>query len=238
MSDLNLTEMHLASDVRRELNRQNITGPAADLVLRYTAPARHEWRVLQSAEAALKAAAATGPEVDRIPAVLSAITRGCRPGAVEQSAELVAKAVVVLALDANGIGGPRGLGGGIAAARHPAFARPAFGAGPCGKGRRQASDGGAWMAAALDAGSRLLDLLGRAVWVVPRRGPLVTEFGIEVPLSLDWPLAPREWRLTAAKRGLLFVLGLLPEYMPLVGAAGEPADWSALINTLVELTAP
>lgn len=98
--------MQTRKEMALELEGKGISGPAQELVLKYTAPARHAARV----EATRKVAVGT-----KVP-------------------------IISLLLDLTGVGGRLGLEG-IGTARLAPFRE-------LGKGRKQARDGGAYMAAA------------------------------------------------------------------------------------------
>jgi hypothetical protein len=105
-----------------------VQGAALELLLKATAPARH---------------------LGRVEATLAAATAGVNlgPGGWAEETLPSVQAARILA-DIIGIGGPKVEALGLATVRLPAFQR-------LGKGRRQASDGGAWMAAAQGALARL-----------------------------------------------------------------------------------
>lgn len=127
-------------DLREQLP-SDLSDDAVELIRRATAPMRHEKRVNATVDAALTAVleiySSPDLELRRVTPFMCRI------------------AATLIALDRNGTGGPHNAGGGFAATARMSWARG------LGKGRRQASDGAAWMAAAADAESLLLGSAAR-----------------------------------------------------------------------------
>lgn len=121
-----------AREIRSRILEAGGSEEAADLAVKATAPARHRTRV----EATYRAALAWGEDVTHDP----------DRGDPVQHGHL--HAALLLALDAIGEGGDVEGGSEPTSARLTAFAR-------LGKGRRGASDGGAWMAASACAFERI-----------------------------------------------------------------------------------
>jgi len=133
-------ELKTWKDLREQLPA-GLSEDSVDLIRRATAPERHERRIQATIDAALKAVLEiySSPDLE---------LRRVTPFVCRMAATLIA-------LDRNGTGGRYGAGGGGAATDRMSWARE------LGKGRRQASDGPAWMAAAADAESLLLDRAAR-----------------------------------------------------------------------------
>src|SRR5690606_29811356 len=131
-------ELKTWKDLREQLPG-DLSDDAVELIRRATAPERHKQRVNATVDAALTAVLEiySSPDLE---------LRRVTPFVCRLAATLIA-------LDVNGTGGRYNAGGDFAATARMSWARA------LGKGRRQASDGAAWMAAAADAQSLLL---GRA----------------------------------------------------------------------------
>src|SRR5690606_5177602 len=132
--------MQTWKDLREQLP-SDLSEDSVELIRRATAAERHLARVNATIDAALSAVLEiyTSPDLD---------VRRVTPFVCRMAATLIA-------LDRNGTGGRYGAGGGSAATDRMSWARA------LGKGRRQASDGSAWLAAAADAESILLDRAAR-----------------------------------------------------------------------------
>ena len=133
------------------LEKAGITGLAADLLLRESAPTRHAARVLATLAAACLADLDGDPDF-AVPAAegaaraLMAWATAGGLGPVPDHAlseNDLCEAWAMLSLDLGGVGGHGGYSG-DGTARHPLFTR-------VGKGRKHASDGGAWLSAAKEA---------------------------------------------------------------------------------------
>jgi hypothetical protein len=131
----NLFSFATAAAVREELETLGVEGPAADLIIKAGAPARHEARVKATIAAAY---AATTTQVGK-------------DGEFGRACHAASAAATILA-DMIGIGGELGLTG-AATSRLPAFSG-------LGTGRKQAGDGAAYMAAASAALDRVLFEVG------------------------------------------------------------------------------
>src|SRR5690606_2259544 len=134
------SELKTWKDLREQLPA-GLSEDSVELIRRATAPMRHEKRVNATIDAALTAVLEiySSPDLD----VRRVTPFVCRVAAC------------LIAFDRNGAGGRYGAGGGGAATDRMSWARS------LGKGRRQASDGSAWLAAAADAESILLDRAAR-----------------------------------------------------------------------------
>lgn len=192
------------------LDRAGITGPAADLMIRESAPARAESRVLATLAAAAMA------DLDGDPATVAELAEAAARQVVRAATDPTApqrldgravpdmstfgdltrgdwcEAWAVLSLDLAGVGGHGGYSG-DGTVRHPCFRR-------LGSGRKHASDGGAWLAAAEQARilvQAVLDLFGcNSVRFGARRPtPLDGETLDEQPwlLSVVWGDGPDDW---------------------------------------------
>lgn len=157
------------------LDRAGITGPAADLLIRESAPARAESRVLATIATALAADLLHGEEdAEIIGEVIKQSEDAARwmrrsspdglsfdnaPTKFSSPADLL-DAWGVLAIDLAGVGGHGGYEG-AGTSRHPVFRH-------LGAGRKHASDGGAWMAAAQVALEAITSAMAVGGFVNPR----------------------------------------------------------------------
>lgn len=137
-------------------------------------------------------------------------------GALDAAAYLVA--------DLAGVGGREGVEG-LATQR-------LYGLDTLGKGRKSASDGGAWMMAARDALGMLLsraDLEGSTL--VPTALGVALQSGIGAQAHFD--KVPAAWLLTIFREGLRRASGLGGWLdIPHVLWAGWAAEWAAAVNLL------
>lgn len=155
-----------------------VTGHAADTILAAAAAMRHQNRVA----AAMAAAARWSSAIESEQAAAFA-ARGpveLDPSPSPEHPDTLVDTVWVCALDAAGVGGPQGVGG-DSTTRHPAFRG-------CGKGRKGATDGGAWSAAirgAAELAARKLAEGGHGAVLVPVKcsltGAWVIDMGTPVP---------------------------------------------------------
>lgn len=138
----------------------------------------------------------------------------------------------LLEVDLRGYGGPHGVGtvgGDCTTRRLPHFKE-------CGKGRKRASDGEAWMAAATDAQRRVVEAL--YLWkdvvdpngVTPWEPPRIVADGHELGISwegvvINPPGIPQEWVVGACKRALWLAFrdGDVPALTP------ELKEWAELL---------
>jgi len=168
-----------------------IEGAAAEALLKETAAIRH---------------------ADRVQRTLTAAAAECsRELESGHDPEHCTECLVLLLSDRIGIGGTQGCSG-DSTARHPAFEN-------LGAGRKQAGDGGAWMAA-LDA----------AIWQATR----TTDFSdIDIGPGDVWIAVGDEplWARSVAREGLRRAVGLAP-WHELVGIAltGPAGEWSEILN--------
>ena len=128
MFDPHKPVIHTRHDAEIAGRSVGLDGPALDLWLQAGAPVRAGARASGAADAAL------------------AWGRFCSPN---DEIMALARAMMACRLDDNGLGGPLGAGGpNSGTLRHPAFRG-------CGRGRKQARDGGAWTSAVGMAGAML-----------------------------------------------------------------------------------
>lgn len=127
------------SEVEANARDAGIEGDALAFIASLGASERHAWRVGATLRAALEAADSE-----------------TYPTASEdaEARQALAVAWALVALDIDGVGGPRGMGGAGGASGRMPWART------LGKGRWQASDGRAWEAAAVEAREALVRALG------------------------------------------------------------------------------
>lgn len=139
-----LEAFETARDLRAHLAGGGVDGHAADMIVKATAPARHERRAEWAYTAALAWAADYYGPTPRDP---------------ERAREIEAGAWLACVLDAHGVGGPFDAGG-LGGDRHPAFREIAA--------RRGTAAGDAWCAAIDAAAQRLRAELGSpCVHLVP-----------------------------------------------------------------------
>lgn len=194
-----------------------------------TAPTR------STAAELLAEAGVTGPLAERM---LRRTARQRHAGRVEQAtAALLAAAdgaaadlaplvgALVAHLDSIGVGIT-----GQGTDRHPALER-------LGKGRKHATDGGAWTAAITEAAQDLPRIAVRPLGPADPRwhdqdsrpGLLLTEQGRQVRLSWEHPALPMHWLRRLAEEAVAHLCGA-PGYLsgPLPEIRGSAAEWSAL----------
>jgi hypothetical protein len=232
-------EFQTRKGLLEQLELDGVRGHAADAIVAETAPYRHAMRVAKAREAALEAAEQLFGEDIRAGAEA---LRDCSDepdayGVGYVAAKLAAHAALLCLLDCAGHGGRDGVEG-LSTSRLPCFRG-------LGKGRKQASDGGAWTAAIREAADRLLP--GARVYAPDGAvglGLCNAEGSITVrPQTLvDAGLAPQA--MTVAREGLRLACGLEPwlvesgivfagvdrEY---TGTGMPPAEaWAELVNGL------
>jgi hypothetical protein len=174
------------SELDAALSSAGIIGEAAEAILRETAENRHIWRVEQTVGAALEAA----KERDL-----------GYPGLDVRNRHLY------LVADLVGVGG-RDDCEGEATDRHPAFTH-------LGNGRKQATDGPAWMAALESAVNRTN--------------------GEEIRPQNVAQIRPRRWARSVLREGLRVSLGLKPWSKALecgVVFAPDPKEWATALNEI------
>lgn len=174
----------------------------------------------------------------------------------ETDAEL--HAGMILWADVIGVGGRDGVEG-AATERHPAFdmrAGAVVGYGPvtaprarCGKGRKQASDGGAWSAAILGAARQLGGAFrvnahgdGRAslAYAIDTVSGGRVEPYLRRECSVCDPLVPAAWVYSILREGLRRAAGLRRWHpdVPFVAPPESLAEWAKLVNEAAEPPMP
>jgi len=178
-----------------------LTGPAADFAVRIGAPVRHVRRTAIAREALDAAAAAAG-----------------YTGYTGVAALLYS--LILCYAELAGSGGERGMGGGRAGTARMSWARG------LGKGRRHATDGGAWTAA-IEAAAREvaadLKKVGASLPLVlcPSDAPLGVGVGFEAPdgrlYMASWLVAEDDlgFARAIAARGLAEACGAVLEEHPI-----------------------
>lgn len=153
-------QVYRAATLRRDLQWAGIEGPALQLALRRDAVKRHQQRVEFAKAAAARYIESVAPGLD--------------------ADHWMAAVWAIFEADRLGVGGseanPAGLGCGTA--RHPAFAN-------AGKGRKLATDGGAWDVAIAQAQREVRSLypaMRGAAWCVEQ---VDGQFVIGVELTID-----------------------------------------------------
>ena len=139
---------------------------------------------------------------------------------------------VLCRLDAHGIGGRDGVGG-QATDRLPAFQA-------LGKGRKQATDGGAWTAAIAEAGTQLAEQVDFCA-AADGGGLTVTDGATTLCVSLCMITSGEDvrWWRTLVREGLRRCAAI-PELsgwfhaMPHSTYSGELPMWAALVNAIEE----
>jgi hypothetical protein len=185
-----------AAAERERGESMGLAGAALDLFVKAGAHRRHEMRVKIAQDTLMEVGKAAIPPED-----------------VRRSAgahlDALATRLAILAgwLDAGGIGGRFGCGG-DATARLPGLHQ-------CGKGRKQASDGGAWTAALKEAITGLLRGIGDTGWGSPgdfevRIDPTDGVCGVwdrdwEVVEVKDLPAAWMPWMEADASRAIIWM---------------------------------
>lgn len=174
-----------------------LTGEALDLFVKAGAHRRHEMRVKIAQDALMAVGRAAIP-----PEEVQMNGAGVRLDALATRLAILAGK-----LDAGGIGGRFGCGG-DATARLPGLHQ-------CGKGRKQASDGGAWTAALGEAITSLLRSIGDTGWGRPgnfevRIDPTDGVCGVwdrdwEVVEVKDLPAAWMPWMEADASRAIIWM---------------------------------
>lgn len=216
------------SALSEQLTAARIDGPAAVAILAETAAIRHQARVTRATAAALAGADMLGDD--------SESTLDSRA----PKARRLAGAVALCLLDACGIGGRMRVSG-EGTQRVPAFSA-------LGKGRKQASDGGAWSAAIKVARAELaLQAVGGAakVWLCPSgeaglivsilsREETVDYRSAEAYVAITPALAP--WLMTIAREGLRRAVGLDPWFAEELDGVefeeGVAVNWADLVNQI------
>ncbi|MBP9771381.1 MAG: hypothetical protein KBD16_00435 [Candidatus Pacebacteria bacterium] len=135
---MKIAEMPLRRDAATELDQLGVYGVAAEAILRETAPFRRNLRV---EKVLAVASAATNATLE--------VGDGTGFDTVEISA--IGATLALLRADTYGVGGKEGVEG-AGTSRVPALSI-------LGKGRKQASDGGAWSAAIAEATERVVGVL-------------------------------------------------------------------------------
>lgn len=222
-----------AREAREEAADMGLEGEALELYVRAGAEERHDARVTAALHALLDegermrldgqvTAEGVAPD-ERI--ALPEDVDGLAPVAFVRDA---AAALVLGLLDAVGVGGTLGATG-DGTRRIPPLAR-------LGKGRKQASDGGAWSSAIRAAVYRLRTSLG-----VREVCPTDDRVGFEVHLSergdryCDVTILPvyNSWANAAARAAICSAANPkrfhLPEPMSGAGISGYPARWSHIL---------
>lgn len=135
-----------AAAERARATTLGLEGEAVDLFVRATAPQRHEHRVRRAADALLRACIVRGEDqpVDDAPTYALSASYPHQVGAR-----------VAAMLDEVGVGGPLGMGDASATGRGEAATTRLPGLAGLGKGRKAASDGGAWTSAIAQAASQI-----------------------------------------------------------------------------------
>lgn len=209
-----------------ELEQKGVTGAALECLLAETTQERHRSRVAYARWVAEE--------------YYLNVAKLDRDEVTHDTLTLMAGAI--LWADVIGIGGRDGVEG-AATARHPAFTG-------CGKGRKQAMDGGAWSAAIFKA-ARMCGGRFRVVDVATADGDTVVGRSILLyviedggDVSVDDTLAPAPWVYSILREGLRRAAGLrsLPpdrEYVTRFGWHSEVpfdappeslAGWAKLVN--------
>lgn len=221
---MDLTEYETRKGLISGLSDMGITGEAAEALARETAEGRHKRRVAAATSAADKGVFELHSD------------------ALDESEYKPLMwpqyAIFLCVLDAVGVGGKDGCGG-EGTQRVAAFRA-------LGKGRKKATDGGAWSAAILTAGRTMLETAGGSKLAVgvladgttivvsvdePAGGSIV--FGSVDPTEARWrPLLP--WLRTLAREALRRAVGLdpwctLPDWVSLAPTAGA---WASTVNAI------
>jgi hypothetical protein len=199
-----------ASELRAYLEKLGVGGVAAEVVVRETAPARHERRVEQAREAALIAASAILEKTQ------------------DKESPLAPLAGLLLILDEIGL---------VSRQKDEKSQRVPF-LGHLGKGRKQASDGPAWSAAIRQARERLtfspfgfveptLKATRNEVFLTLGQG------GGTGSISLVANPVILPWLKTLVREGLRRSLGMEGWHsIPRVRWEGLPHEWGAALNAL------
>jgi hypothetical protein len=210
---INARSFTTAKALREALYGLNITGAAADAILKETAQARAEARIEQAKAAALAAA--------------SAIYAGAFT-----DAERAALASAICRLDYVGVGGTDGCTG-EATTRLEPFRT-------LGSGRKNARDGAAWTAAIREAGYRLAYVArlqatpsGRIeVWTcsdAPGGGRELSTHQANLCVTL-LPDAWLPWMRTLAREGLRRAAGIGRQFELLPLLSGDLSSWAKAVN--------
>jgi hypothetical protein len=215
-------------ELQVNLEISGVTGAALECLLWETAEERHQGRV----GAAHKAAE-------------EYYLRTVKLERAEVSPEgLEIAAAAILWADVIGIGGRDGVEG-AGTARHPAFA-------DCGKGRKQATDGGAWSAAILEAARKY-----QGSFRVNERGYLTFHHSHMVDeILVDEATVPAPWIYSILREGLRRAAGLRSPHVAwaddMQGAMGlgwhptvpfdappeSLAGWAKLVNEVAPVEGP
>lgn len=200
-------EIGTASDLMKALAKKGVVGYAAECVRRETAKFRQDARVRRVQEVAREWANTMSDE---------------------RSVMIDFYAMMLCELDIAGIGGMAGGASGDGTLRVPAFRR-------LGKGRKHATDGGAWSAAIREAGNNMLGRYVSRSWIAhmepePMLGMAFGDGPGEacegtVYLTLEHLTAQKltPWALTVARMGLRAALG----YPSSFNMAGEVCQYWA-----------
>jgi len=235
--DMRWSEMNkviLRSDQESELVEQGLQedGPAIEALLRELAPARHDSRVKKAIEVARI-------EIERLGGVVT------KDPIIQQQIDDQAAAALCF-LDLLGIGGREGVEG-QATERLIPFQS-------CGKGRKQATDGGAWDAAIWEAGARLWDETENRppalCAIIPAHDfPASPHIAIGVPapevpggcdgILEEIPIGDHNeyvaWHLTAAREGLRRAAGLDAWHTVPFSFVGSVYEWGKVVDYLTDL---
>lgn len=197
---------------RSFLESAGIFGVAAEAILKETSPQRAAYRCQLAREAAT--------------AYLYSVAGDA------QGVEVNLGVWYLVLLDWLGVGGRAGVEG-LGTSRHPAFR-------DCGKGRKHASDGGAWSAAIEGAPIPFTEGAVRFVLV---GGELCLKHPTSEacsPLALTQDIEGLAWRLTLAREGLRRSLGLPSWFRDEAGFLGyfawdslSPEEWAIVVNSTV-----
>jgi hypothetical protein len=242
-----MTSINLQAQTRRELISDlavsGVTGAAADAIAAETTATRHAFRVAEAKAVAIATAEAMFGDHFRKEAAALASTDDdpSRWGEEFVVDQLRACATLLCLLDTAGIGGRQAVEG-RSTARLACFSA-------LGKGRKQASDGGAWSAAIEQAAGELLPgaalyAPNGAVGLGIVNGPFSV---ILLPEQLQAAgLGP--WAMTVAREGLRLACGLqrwlgwklrFQIDRDWDGLGMRPAEaWGQLVNELAATTAP
>jgi hypothetical protein len=176
---MSINQLTTRCKAERVLTEAGVEGVALQALLKETAGCRHEWRTRQVEYAVNDAAQSAADAV--------------QPNAL-------GFALTLLTAEICGVGGKDDVGG-------QATARMAW-AQSLGKGRKQASDGGAWTSAIESCAEEMF----------LRTGAKITPEGIKTEHGLaDWRLVPDRWMMSVAREGLRRSWGLYfwnPGFLP------------------------
>jgi len=197
----------LRQDRQDSLEAAGVFGSALNCLLRETAKERHDSRVAAARWAAEEYyLARTALDRDEVGEPTLTLAAG-----------------VILWADVIGIGGRDGVEG-AATKRHPAFKG-------CGKGRKHATDGGAWGAAIRTAADQCG---GRFLATVSNVGQVGLVYEIEDAggILVNEMVAEKPWIESILREGLRRAAGLKPWHpeVPFLAAPGPAKIWADLVN--------